>query len=64
LLAGRVRVGAGAFIGMGAKIIQCLSVGDEATVGAGAVVLADVPPGVTVAGVPARVIRSAARAAG
>ena len=24
LLAGRVRVGAGAFVGMGAKVIQCL----------------------------------------
>jgi UDP-perosamine 4-acetyltransferase len=64
LLAGRVRVGSGAFIGMGAKIIQCLNVGEDAVVGAGAVVLSDVPPATTVVGVPARAIRSSARAAG
>jgi sugar O-acyltransferase (sialic acid O-acetyltransferase NeuD family) len=64
LLAGRVRVGTGAFVGMGAKIIQCLTIGDEAIVGAGAVVLSDVPDGVTVVGVPARVVKSSLRAAG
>lgn len=55
ILAGRVRIGAGAFIGMGAKVLPCLSVGEGATIGAGAVVLSDVPPGVTVVGVPGRV---------
>ncbi|SRR5688572_20231999 len=64
LLAGRVRVGDGAFVGIGAKVIQCLTVGAEATVGAGAVVLSDVPSGATVVGVPARVVKSALRAAG
>lgn len=59
LLAGRVRVGALAFVGMGAKVIQCLTIGDGATVGAGAVVIRDVPAGVTVVGVPARVITTA-----
>ncbi len=57
-LAGRVSVGPGSFIGLGANIIQCLKIGEGATVGAGAVVLEDVPPFWTVAGVPARVIRA------
>lgn len=59
LLAGRVRIGAGAFIGMGAKVIPCMTVGEGAVVGGGAVVISDVPPGATVVGVPARVIKSA-----
>lgn len=45
-------------IGAGAKIIGPLTIGDHAVVGANAVVTKDVPPGVTVAGVPARIIRS------
>ena len=64
VLAGRVRIGDGAFVGMGAKVIQCRTIGEEATVGAGAVVLNDVPPCATVVGVPARIIKSVARAAG
>jgi UDP-perosamine 4-acetyltransferase len=57
-LAGRVEVGEGAFIGIGAKVVPCMKIGANAIVGAGAVVIEDVPPGATVAGVPARVIRS------
>jgi UDP-perosamine 4-acetyltransferase len=57
LLAGRVRVGPLAFVGMGAMVLQCRTIGEGATVGAGAVVRQDVPPGATVVGVPARVIR-------
>jgi sugar O-acyltransferase (sialic acid O-acetyltransferase NeuD family) len=56
LLAGRVRVGAGAFVGLGAKILPCLSIGAGAIVGAGAVVLKDVPPASTAVGVPARIL--------
>ena len=62
-LAGRVRVDAGATIGLGANVIQCLRVGAGATVGAGAVVVRDVPAGATVVGVPARVVRVDARPA-
>ena len=58
MLAGRVRVGQRAFVGLGAKVIPCLQVADDATVGAGAVVLADVPAGATVVGVPARVVKT------
>jgi sugar O-acyltransferase (sialic acid O-acetyltransferase NeuD family) len=52
-LAGRVRVGARAMIGLGAVVIQTRSIGDDAVVGAGAVVVADVPPRATAVGVPA-----------
>jgi len=56
-LAGRVRVGEGAFLGIGARVIPGRGIGAWAVVGAGAVVLDDVPDGVTVAGVPARPLR-------
>ena len=42
------------FIGSGAKLIGGLSLGNGSKVGANAVVLADVPPGVNVVGIPAR----------
>jgi serine O-acetyltransferase len=41
-------------IGTGAKVIGPIRVGDHATIGANAAVVDDVPPGATVAGVPAR----------
>ncbi len=56
-LAGGVRVGEGAFLGIGAVATPGVKIGAWATVGAGAIVLNDVPPGVTVAGAPAREIR-------
>ncbi len=48
----------GAFIGAGARILGPLTIGAGATVAAGALVLTDVLPGQTVAGVPAKPIRS------
>lgn len=53
-ISGGVRIGRGVLVGTGARVLQYLSVGEGATVGAGAVVTRDVPPGVTVVGVPAR----------
>jgi acetyltransferase-like isoleucine patch superfamily enzyme len=47
----------GASIGSGAAILCGVTIGEGALVGAGAVVTRDVPPGATVAGVPARVLR-------
>jgi acetyltransferase EpsM len=53
-LAGNVTVGEGAFLGVGARVLPGRRVGAWATVGAGAVVVDDVPDGLTVVGVPAR----------
>ena len=55
-IAGRVRLGAACYIGMGARIIQDGEVGSGAMVGMGSVVIRAVPPGVTVAGNPARAV--------
>jgi acetyltransferase EpsM len=52
---GGTRIGDGAFIGLGSAVRDHLAVGPDATVGMGAVVVADVPAGSTVVGVPARV---------
>lgn len=58
-LAGAVEVGEGALVGIGASVVQGRRIGAWATVGAGAAVVRDVPPGVTAAGVPARVLGGA-----
>lgn len=56
-LGGDVTVGEGAFVGIGATVLPQLKVGAWSTVGAGAVVTKDVPPGTTVVGVPAQIIK-------
>jgi serine O-acetyltransferase len=50
------KVRRGVLIGAGAKILGNIEVGIGAKVGAGSVVLRDVPPHTTVAGIPARVV--------
>lgn len=53
-LAGGVTVGEGAFLGVNAGVIPGRTIGDWTTVGAGGIVVRDLPPGVTAIGVPAR----------
>lgn len=50
------KVGDGVLLGAGAKILGNIRIGDGSKVGAGSVVLSDVPPHVTVVGVPARIV--------
>jgi serine O-acetyltransferase len=49
-------VGNGVMISTGAKVLGSIKIGDNAKIGAGAVVLQDVPPNTTVVGVPGRVV--------
>ena len=53
----------GASIGGGATLLPGVRVGAGATVGAGAVVTEDVPPGATVVGNPARLIKQSSKKA-
>jgi serine O-acetyltransferase len=53
------KIGNGVLIGAGAIILGNIKVGDCARVGAGSVVVKDVPPRVTVVGVPARIVGEA-----
>jgi hypothetical protein len=52
------RIGARCFIGAHSIILPGLTIGDGSIVGAGSVVTENVPPGVIVAGNPARLIRT------
>lgn len=54
VLSGNVTVREGAFLGSGAVVVPGVEIGRDAVVAAGAVVVADVTPGATVMGVPAR----------
>jgi len=55
-LSDAIVVGGHVDIGAGAKIIGPLTIGDNARIGANAVVTRDVPAGATVVGIPAREI--------
>ena len=50
---GEVRVGEKAMVGAGAVVLPGVEIGADARVAANSLVTADVPPGTTVAGVPA-----------
>lgn len=53
------KIGNGVMIGAGAKVLGNIRIGDCSRIGAGSVVLKDVPARTTVAGVPAKVIGEA-----
>lgn len=55
-LSGGVRVGQLSWIGVGACVRQLIVIGQEVTVGAGAVVVSNVPDNVTMVGNPARLM--------
>lgn len=57
---GMVRIAAFAAVGLGANVIQRRRVGEQAVVGAGALVVEDVPEYCVAYGVPARVVRKRA----
>lgn len=57
LVLGRVVIEDQVYVGAGAIIRQRCRIGKGATIGAGAVVVKDVPPGVTVVGVPAKTLQ-------
>jgi len=54
-------VGNRVMIGMGAKVVGPLNIGDDAKIGAGAVVIKDVPPNTTVVGNPGRPVAISGR---
>jgi serine O-acetyltransferase len=56
------KIGNGVLIGAGAKVLGNIKIGDCARIGAGSVVVKDVPPRVTVVGVPARIVGEAGAA--
>ena len=57
VVAGCVRVGDGVLLGVGSRVIPGVSIGEGTTIGAGAVVVRDVPKHVVAMGVPATVRR-------
>jgi acetyltransferase-like isoleucine patch superfamily enzyme len=57
VLAGNVQVGERSFIGANASVKQGVNIGSRVTVGAGAVVLNDIPDGEVWVGNPSRKIR-------
>ncbi len=53
------KIGRGVLVGAGAKVLGNIKIGDCSLVAAGSVVLKDVPPCKTIAGVPAKVVGDA-----
>ncbi len=56
-ISGQVQIGEATFWGTGAKIINGIRVGNNVVVGAGSVIINDVIDDVTVAGVPAEILK-------
>lgn len=56
-LAGNIHISEGAHVGIGSQIVQGIKIGKWATIGAGAVVINDVPDYAVVVGNPAKIIK-------
>jgi maltose O-acetyltransferase len=54
----KVTIGKNVWIGAHAVILQGITIGDNVIIGAGSVVNKDIPSNVTVAGVPAKIIKT------
>ena len=50
-------IGNNVYIGVGAKVLGGINIGDNAKIGANAVVVTDVPAGGTAVGIPARIVQ-------
>jgi serine O-acetyltransferase len=59
--AGAPVIGDNVLIGAGACILGPITIGRDARIGANAVVISDVPPNVTVVGVPAQIVQTGER---
>jgi acetyltransferase EpsM len=53
-----VEIGDGTYVGMGATVLDNISIGKGCTIGAGSVVTKDLPDAVKVVGVPARIVET------
>jgi sugar O-acyltransferase (sialic acid O-acetyltransferase NeuD family) len=56
-VAGGVTMGKRAWVGIGASIRQMVTIGADSFIGAGGVVVNDIPAGATAVGVPAKVLK-------
>lgn len=57
-IAGRTVIGKNCYISTGVTILSPIRIGDNVTIGAGAVVTHDIPSNATVAGVPAKILKA------
>lgn len=55
-LAGNVRVGAYSFLGVGTKVMPNVQIGEEVVVGAGGVIISNLPSSIKAVGIPAKII--------
>lgn len=58
-VSGSTRIGSRCFLGTGSRVIDRITIGNDTVIGAGAVVIRDLPDRCTAVGVPASVIKTA-----